>query len=113
MPLSRTKQAEYMREYRKSHRYNVIPNASIINHSPVIPNKAKIEALRTIIKEIETDSTPKAEIVIPNQQPIIYRPGMKPPAPGTLVRVALPNGKLSAVMPMPELDSEGQPVPEY
>jgi len=33
MPLSKVRQAEYMREYRKRIRYNVIPNLT----SPVIP----------------------------------------------------------------------------
>ncbi len=37
MPLSKAKQAEYMREYRKRLRYNVIPNVQ-----PEVPAKMKV-----------------------------------------------------------------------
>uniref|UniRef100_A0A6H1ZJ51 Uncharacterized protein n=1 Tax=viral metagenome TaxID=1070528 RepID=A0A6H1ZJ51_9ZZZZ len=50
MPLSKARQAERMREYRKRNRYNVIPNTE----TSVIPNKAN------------TSVIPKQQGVIPD-----------------------------------------------
>ncbi len=45
MPLSKQKQAEYMREYRKRTRYNVIPNLDIPVQSEIpLYNPAKHKA---------------------------------------------------------------------
>lgn len=67
MPLSKTKQAEYMREYRKHVRYNVIPNESM-QPEPEIPlyNPSKhgagdtviINGKVTVIPELDADGNP-------------------------------------------------------
>ncbi len=83
MPLSKAKQAEWMREYRKRTRYNVIPKPA----TSVIPRLTEVV-------------TSKEDIPVYN--PAIHRAG-------DTVRVLV--GNKAKVIKIPELDADGQPIP--
>jgi len=107
MPLSKAKQAEWMREYRKRIRYNVIPKMQ----EHVIPKQPdKLEPLRTLIKNIETGKKssvipsviPKQEEFIPWYNPAKHKQGDK-------VRM-WENFAHVRIVIVPEVDADGLAV---
>ncbi len=88
MPLSKERQAQYMRDYRKRIRYNVIPNYTT---NPV-PDAGPY------------DGNDGGDLVIP--KPPLYQQGKKYP-PGTEVR-----DLKGRVFVAPELDGNNQVVYE-
>ena len=102
MPLSKAKQAEYMRSYRLRQKgvipsvipkpdKLVIPNRDL----PVIPNQDKLAALRQLMDVAVTQEPVKS---IPIYNPRVHKPG-------DVVRM-----RGSEVI-VPELDGDGHPVP--
>ena len=83
MPLSKSKQAAYMREYRKRNRYNVIPKREDIVQPTVIPSVIP-------------------NFVIPWYNKAIHRPG-------DTVKMRDQSGR-ERVIVIPELDGDGQEV---
>ena len=104
MPLSKAKQAEYMRSYRLRQKgvipsvipkpdKLVIPNSDL----PVIPNQDKLKALRKLMDVAVTQEPVKS---IPIYHPRVHKPG-------DVVRM---RGSNTEVI-VPELDGDGHPVP--
>jgi len=114
MPLSKAKQAKYMQEYRKRLK-SVIPNenermarqmlpvqmeAFAIANKPVIPKLEavglKLNGNKILSKQLDAD--------IPLYNPMKHRVGD---------RVLVQKGKRFIEIVIPELDDEGNPIPEY
>ena len=95
MPLSKAKQAEWMKEYRKRLRYNVIPKLDPIPARPDVQTRLEVARKALIVKPALYLN--KDEGVIPNYDPTKHHPG-------DTVRM---NGR---VVTIPQLDADGQPV---
>ncbi|KKL63820.1 hypothetical protein LCGC14_2171250 [marine sediment metagenome] len=115
MPLSKAKQAEYMKDYRKRIRYNVIPKES----APVIPSTpAVIPKPSSVIPKLSIPGLKMEDNKIIGVQP---KTNLNTPAPlapwydrrihktGDLVRMQAGNGKTIEIT-VPELDADGNPV---
>ena len=107
MPLSKAKQAEYMRGYRQRQKgvipsvipkpdKLVIPNKDL----PVIPNQDKLKALRKLMDVAVTSEEPVE--LIPFYNPSIHKAGDR-------VRMKDFRGKIIEVV-VPELDGDGHPM---
>ena len=106
MPLSKARQAEWMRNYRKRNGYNVIPSQPV----SVIPETAsktgKLASLRALIAKKEGKPTPVGYNVIPESSPESENIYSLPVydwhvhGPGTRVRVF--RGGRWVVMTVPE-----------
>lgn len=111
-------QREYMRSYMKDRRAVKTPVVAVktslrpelrpVKTLVLDPKQEVLSNLRGIIDAVQSNSSPLPEesntIV-----PMVYRPGMKPPPAGTMVRVQLPGGKYKT-MEMPDLDADGNVV---
>ncbi len=108
MPLSKKKQVEYMREYRKRIRYNVIPNSTLT----VIPKPSKvpevplgthriINGVPMIYIKAGKDINIQPKVEIPLYNPSIHKAG-------DTVKV-IQYGHIK-VITIPEIDGDGNIV---
>ena len=107
MPLSKKRQAEYMREYRKRNRYNVIPTTPVIPN--VLPAQVGTDRLARARKAL-ADAENHIKLgynVIPSESPPLYNPAIH--KPGDTVRMVR-YGK-EVIVRIPLLDGDGHPIP--
>lgn len=102
MPLSKVRQAEWMKEYRKRKK-------SGITQAPVIPEvRPSLDDLRGIIKSIECR---EKSSVIPSVIPEIPLYDPYKHHAGDTVRMMV--GRREKTVVIPKLDADGNAIPEY
>ncbi len=116
MPLSKARQSEWMKRYRKRKRAlypNVIPNeakSTVIPNETVIPKQAKLAKLRQLIANVKSEQVAQTE-PMQSKLPICNEYNFRQFKPGD--RVMVRRGKRLMETTIPELDADGHPVPAW